>query len=76
MNVSNLLSRDYERMDTWSSGKNEPKTNPNEPKTNPIKANKMPKQTQYKANFTILPATRGDLLKIYFLLKMNHPARY
>jgi hypothetical protein len=23
-------------MDTWSIGKNEPKTNPNEPKTNPI----------------------------------------
>jgi len=30
---------DYEQMDTWLSGKNEPKTNPNEPKTNPIKPN-------------------------------------
>jgi len=25
-------------MDTWSIGKNEPKTNPNEPKTNPNEA--------------------------------------
>ncbi len=53
MNVTNLLTNGYEKMDTWWSGKNEPKTNPNEPKTNPnepktnpIKANKMPKQTQ------------------------------
>ncbi len=46
MNVNKVLTKDYEIMDTWSSGKNEPKTNPNEPKTNPIKANIMPKQTQ------------------------------
>ncbi len=57
-NVTKVITKDYEQMDTWSSGKNEPKTNPNEPKTNPIKANKMPKQTQnepktnpIKANF-------------------------
>ncbi len=49
MNVNKVLTKDYEIMDTWSSGKNEPKTNPNEPKTNPIKANIMPKQTQNKA---------------------------
>ena len=35
MNVSDLLTREYDKMDTWSSGKNEPKTNPNEPKTKP-----------------------------------------
>jgi hypothetical protein len=46
MNVNKVLTSGYGRMDTWSSGKNEPKTNPNEPKTNPIKANKMLKQTQ------------------------------
>ena len=28
MNVSNLITADYEIMDTWWSGKNEPKTNP------------------------------------------------
>ena len=39
MNVSDLLIREYEQMDTWSNGKNEPKTNP-------ISAQKMPEQTQ------------------------------
>ena len=34
-NVSDLLTRKYAIMDTWSIRKNEPKTNPNEPKTNP-----------------------------------------
>jgi hypothetical protein len=52
LNVNKGLTKEYEQMDTWSIGKNEPKTNPNEPKTNPIKANKMPKQTQYKAKQT------------------------
>ncbi|MHC4653916.1 MAG: hypothetical protein ACYS91_02735 [Planctomycetota bacterium] len=46
MNVNKVLTKDYDKKDTWSIGKNEPKTNPNEPKTNPNKANKMPKQTQ------------------------------
>ena len=45
MNVTKGMTKNYEQMDTWSIGKNEPKTNPNEPKTNP-------KQTQYKANQT------------------------
>ena len=31
MNVSDLLTRKYAKMDTWSIRKNEPKTNPNEP---------------------------------------------
>ena len=31
MNVNNVLAKDYEQIDTWSIGKNEPKTNPNEP---------------------------------------------
>jgi hypothetical protein len=34
-NVTKVLTMDYDKMDTWSIGKNEPKTNPNEPKTNP-----------------------------------------
>ena len=52
LNVNEVLTRDYVQIDTWSIGKNEPKTNPNEPKMNPIKANKMPKQTQNKPNQT------------------------
>ena len=35
LNVNKVLTKDYDKMDTWSIGKNEPKTNPNEPKTNP-----------------------------------------
>jgi len=36
MNVSDLLIREYEQMDTWSSGKNKAKTNPIQTQTNPI----------------------------------------
>ncbi len=31
-NVTKVLTRNYDLMDTWSIRKNEPKTNPNEPK--------------------------------------------
>jgi hypothetical protein len=31
MNITNVLTTDYNRVDTWCRGKNEPKTNPNEP---------------------------------------------
>jgi hypothetical protein len=69
LNVTKVLTKDYDRIDTWSIGKNEPKTNPNEPKTNPIKANKMPKQTQYKAKQTQfqrqIPSVRqGRIVKV------------
>jgi len=40
MNVSNLLIREYEQMDTWSRGKNKANSKPIQsqykPKTNPI----------------------------------------
>jgi hypothetical protein len=52
INLTNLLKRNYEQMDTWSIRKNEPKTNPNEPKTNPILANKTSKRTQFKPKQT------------------------
>jgi len=53
MNVTDLLTRDYERKDTWSSGKNKPNskpiqtqfkanTNPNKPNTNPIQTQTNP----------------------------------
>jgi hypothetical protein len=35
MNVTGLLTRKYDKMDTWSIRKNEPKRTQNEPKTNP-----------------------------------------
>jgi hypothetical protein len=47
MNVSNLITRNYDKMDTWSGGKNKANTKPIQsqykPNTNPI-------QTQFKAN--------------------------
>jgi len=46
VNVSDVLTRIYVQMDTWSIRKNEPKTNPNEPKTNPILDDKSPIRTQ------------------------------
>jgi hypothetical protein len=30
-NITEVLAKDYDQMDTWSIRKNEPKTNPNEP---------------------------------------------
>jgi len=48
LNLNQVLTRDYDQMDTWSIRKNEPKTNPIEPKTNPILTNKTPIRTQFK----------------------------
>jgi hypothetical protein len=39
MNVTDLLTKDYDKKDTWSSGKNEHKTNPNEPNFKKAKMN-------------------------------------
>jgi hypothetical protein len=52
VDITSLITDDYEQMDTWSIRKNEPKTNPNEPKTNPILANKTPIRTQFKPNLS------------------------
>jgi len=59
MNVSDLLTRTYEKKDTWWSGKNKPNSNPIQTQSNPIKANKMPKQTQYKANTNPISKVRN-----------------
>jgi hypothetical protein len=47
MNVSDLLIREYEQMDTWSSEKNKPNSKPIQTQ---FKPNSKPIQTQYKAN--------------------------
>jgi hypothetical protein len=39
VNVSDLIIREYELMDTWSSGKNKAKQSQNKPNSNPNKAN-------------------------------------
>jgi hypothetical protein len=43
MNVTDLLIREYDKMDTWSIGKNKPNSNP-------IQTQFKPNQSQYKAN--------------------------
>jgi len=47
MNVNNVLTRDYDKKDTWSSGKNEPKTNPIYPVVAFGEAGTNPKRTQF-----------------------------
>ena len=45
MNVSNLSTMNYDKTDTWSSGKNKPNTNPIQTQ---FKPNTKPIQSQYK----------------------------
>jgi hypothetical protein len=49
MNVSDFITRDYDKMDTWSSGKNKANSNPIQTQ---FKANTKPIQTQYKPKQT------------------------
>ncbi len=55
MNVSKVLTSDYVKMDTWSSSKNKPNSNPIQTQfkanTNPIKAKTNPKQSQFQSQY-------------------------
>ncbi len=42
LNVTNVLTKDYDQMDTWSIRKNEPNSNPIKAKTNPIQSQTNP----------------------------------
>jgi hypothetical protein len=55
LNVTKVLTKDYDQLDTWSSGKNKPNSNPiqtqfkanqsqNKPNTNP-------KQSQFQSQY-------------------------
>jgi hypothetical protein len=48
LNVNKVLTKDYDKMDTWLCGK----TKPIQSQSKPIKANIMPKQTQFKPKQT------------------------
>jgi len=52
MNVNKVLTKDYENLDTWSSGKNKPNSNPIQTQ---FKANSKPIQTQFKAKQSQFP---------------------
>ena len=47
MNLSAVITMNYEQMDTWSRGKNKPNSNPIQSQ---YKANTKPIQTQFKPN--------------------------
>jgi hypothetical protein len=66
LNVNNVLTKDYDKMDTWLAGKNKPNTNPIQSQSNPIKANKMPKQTQTNPNKPKLTVTYCLTRKVKF----------
>jgi hypothetical protein len=61
LNVNNVLTKDYEQMDTWSIGKNKPNSNPIQSQfkanTNPIKPKTKPKQTQFQSQKMLLRYT-------------------
>jgi hypothetical protein len=57
MNVTAFITRNYEQMDTWSNGKNKPKTNPIQSQ---YKANTNPIQSQFKAKQTQFPNFPGQ----------------
>jgi hypothetical protein len=48
MNASLVITKDYEKKDTWLCGK----TKPIQSQSKPIKANNMPKQSQFKPNLS------------------------
>ena len=80
MNVTDLLTRDYEKKTLGEHGKNEPKTNPNEPnqsQLNPIKPNIMPKQTQNEPNQSRRRALAGQFQTGHLLVdRMNRIMYY
>jgi hypothetical protein len=57
MNISSVNTMDYDKMDTWLSGKNEPKTNPKRTQTNPKRTQLKQIKCQNKPNTN--PTCRG-----------------
>jgi hypothetical protein len=55
LNVTKVLTKDYDQMDTWSIRKTKPiqsQLKPIQSQLKPIKANIMPKQSQFKPNLS------------------------
>jgi hypothetical protein len=76
VNVTDLLKRNYEQMDTWSIRKKQSQTNPNKAKTNPILANKTPERTQFKPKQTQLsPTHNSQIYPISHQRTMNNEQR-
>jgi hypothetical protein len=52
MNVTDLLTRNYEKLDTWSGRKNKPNSNPIQTQTNPILQSCLPPKTDFFGTLT------------------------
>jgi hypothetical protein len=79
LNVTKVLTKDYDQLDTWSSGKNKPNSNPiqtqfkanqsqNKPNTKPNKANFKGKKMLPKAWPGVIVESAG-CLKYYITSK-------
>jgi hypothetical protein len=62
MNVNNVLTKDYEKMYSWSSGKNKANSNPIQTQykanTNPIQSQNKANQTQFQGQKTLPDAIK------------------
>jgi hypothetical protein len=71
MNVTKVITSDYEEMDTWSIRKNKPNSNPIQTqfKANQTqnKPNTKPKQTQFHTNFALLKLVSTSRITKSFL---------
>ncbi len=65
MNVTSLITVDYENIANWTLGENKPNTNPIKANTKPIKANTMPIQTQYKAKQSQFQRQKSAALHLF-----------
>ena len=52
MNISSVLTKDYENETDWTFGENKPNTKPIQTQSNPISPPHAAKQTQFKPNQT------------------------
>jgi len=79
LNVSHYIIKEYEKMDTWSSGKNKPNSKPIQtqykPNTNPIQTQNKPKQSQFQGcemqEFSSMKREKG----LQAMLIAPHPPR-
>ena len=71
MNVNTVMPKEYEKKDTWWSGKNKANSKPNKANSKPIKANKMPKQSQFKAKQTQSCPPQADSKAKTMLLRLT-----
>jgi hypothetical protein len=76
MNISSVLTKYYRKKDDFAVQKNKPNSNPIKANTKPIKANKIPKQTQYKPNLSRRSTCCKSAEAGRSRIKPNPPSRF